>query len=168
MQWVRQWFKEDKNQKQKIFPQKLFSFWCKFFLCYLKRSRHFHFPVANGSFKSCFFYCWLTELPEETFSMSGLKSWNWLQSNFLNKWFWNKKKGQLNGFFYLTTVKIMVYLKVCPFLSNSMCLFIHKTSFQRKILNLVLWIVLVSLYLAEIMNNLNGEITACSSSDCYL
>lgn len=49
-----------------------------------------------------------------------------------------------------------------------MCLFIHKTSFQRKKLNLVLWIVLVSLYLAEIMNNLNGEITACSSSDCYL
>ena len=74
-----------------------------------------------------------------------------------------KKKGQLNGFFYLTTVKIMVYLKVCPFLSNSMCLFIHKTSFQRKKLNLVLWIVLVSLHLAEIMNNLNGEITACSS-----
>ena len=66
-------------------------------------------------------------------------------------------------FFYLTTVKIMVYLKVCPFLSNSMCLFIHKTSFQRKKLDLVLWIVLVSLHLAEIMNNLNGEITACSS-----
>ena len=57
----------------------------------------------------------------------------------------------------------MVYLKVCPFLSNSMCLFIHKTSFQRKKLNLVLWIVLVSLHLAEIMNNLNGKITACSS-----
>ena len=79
-----------------------------------------------------------------------------------------KKKRSIKWIFLPDNCKNYGISKSMPILSNSMCLFIHKTSFQRKKLNLVLWIVLVSLYLAEIMNNLNGEIAACSSSDCYL
>ena len=150
MQWFRQWFKEDKIKNKKFSLKSCSPYGVNFSYAIWREA-----DMANGSFKSCFFYCWLTELPEETFSVSGLKSWNWLQSNFLNKWIFNLK-----------TVKIMVYLKLCTI--STMCLFIHKTPFQRKKLNLVIWIVLFSLYLAEIMNNLNGEITACSNSDCYL